>query len=62
MVDDLALTMGQASICGLGQVAALPITTALAHFREEVEAHLVHGRCPEGVCPGASLLTPGASR
>jgi NADH:ubiquinone oxidoreductase subunit F (NADH-binding)/NADH:ubiquinone oxidoreductase subunit E len=53
-LDDLALTMGQASICGLGQVAALPITSALRHFPAEVEAHLVHGRCPEGVCQGSS--------
>jgi NADH:ubiquinone oxidoreductase subunit F (NADH-binding) len=52
MLDDLAVTMGQASICGLGQVAALPIMSALRHFREEVEAHLVEGRCPDGVCAG----------
>ncbi len=52
-LDDLALTMGQASICGLGQVAALPATSLLAHFRDEVEAHLVEGRCPEGVCDGS---------
>ncbi len=50
LLGDLALTMGRASICGLGQVAALPITSALGHFPEEVEAHAAHGRCPEGVC------------
>ena len=50
LLGDLALTMGRASICGLGQVAALPITSALAHFPEEVEAHVVHGRCPGGGC------------
>ncbi len=53
VVADLALAMGQASICGLGQVAAVPITSALAHFPEEVEAHLAEGRCPAGVCAGA---------
>ncbi|HWP34247.1 MAG TPA: NADH-ubiquinone oxidoreductase-F iron-sulfur binding region domain-containing protein, partial [Thermodesulfobacteriota bacterium] len=51
-VEDLALTMSQASICGLGQVAALPVASALAHFRAEIEAHAVEGRCPEGVCGG----------
>ena len=42
--------MGQASICGLGQVAANPMTTVLSYFRDELDEHLERGRCPAGIC------------
>jgi NADH:ubiquinone oxidoreductase subunit F (NADH-binding)/NADH:ubiquinone oxidoreductase subunit E len=50
MVEDLALAMGQASICGLGQVAANPMTTVMHYFRDELRDHLDRCRCPAGVC------------
>ncbi len=50
LVMDLAETMEQTSICGLGQFVPYPITTALKHFREEVEAHVRNKVCPAGVC------------
>ena len=34
-VADVAWQMNEGSICGLGQTAALPLTTALEHFPEE---------------------------
>ncbi|MBW2416080.1 MAG: NAD(P)H-dependent oxidoreductase subunit E [Deltaproteobacteria bacterium] len=34
-VADVAWQMGEGSICGLGQTAAMPLTTALEHFPEE---------------------------
>jgi NADH:ubiquinone oxidoreductase subunit F (NADH-binding) len=52
LVTDLAETMEQTSICGLGQFVPYPITTALKHFREEIDAHVLHKRCPAGVCEG----------
>ncbi len=51
LVMDLAETMEQTSICGLGQFVPYPISTALKHFRPEIEAHVLHGECPAGVCP-----------
>jgi hypothetical protein len=42
--------MMMASICGLGQVVHRPIESVLRHFREELEMHLKHRRCPSGVC------------
>lgn len=53
-IDQLAQTMFMTSICGLGQVAANPMTTVIKYFREELEQHLVYGRCPAGVCEGLS--------
>jgi NADH:ubiquinone oxidoreductase subunit F (NADH-binding) len=40
LVSDLAQAMLLTSICGLGQVAANPITSVLKHFPEEVERYL----------------------
>ena len=51
LVEELSEAMKLASICGLGQFAHSPITSVLKHFRQEVEAHIVERRCPEGVCP-----------
>ena len=50
LVDELSDTMARTSICGLGQAAPLPITSVIRHWRDEVDAHVVGGRCPEGVC------------
>jgi len=42
LVDELGQAMGLASICGLGQVAANPMTTILKHFPEELDKYLPH--------------------
>jgi NADH:ubiquinone oxidoreductase subunit F (NADH-binding)/NADH:ubiquinone oxidoreductase subunit E len=39
-VKELAAAMSDASICGLGQVAANPIATVIKHFYEELEKYL----------------------
>ncbi len=49
-LEDLALTVKTASLCGLGQTAANPVLSALAHFREEFEIHIREKVCPAGVC------------
>jgi NADH:ubiquinone oxidoreductase subunit F (NADH-binding) len=51
LLDELSEAMKLASICGLGQFAHAPITSVWQHFREEMEAHVLQHRCPEGVCP-----------
>jgi len=51
LLDELAAAMRSASICGLGQIAPAPIVSVLAHFRDEVDEHLLRRRCPAGVCP-----------
>jgi NADH:ubiquinone oxidoreductase subunit F (NADH-binding)/NADH:ubiquinone oxidoreductase subunit E len=50
LIGELAETMQLTSICGLGQAAPLPITSVLKYFKDEVMAHLIEKRCPEGVC------------
>jgi NADH:ubiquinone oxidoreductase subunit F (NADH-binding) len=43
LVNELSETMGITSICGLGQVAANPITTVIKYFREELDKYLSQG-------------------
>jgi NADH:ubiquinone oxidoreductase subunit F (NADH-binding) len=35
LLEELAQVMAQASLCGLGQAAAVPVTDSLRHFRGE---------------------------
>lgn len=51
LMEGLARAMITSSICGLGQAAPVPVLSAIEHFREEIEAHIVDKVCPAGVCP-----------
>jgi NADH:ubiquinone oxidoreductase subunit F (NADH-binding) len=50
LLGELAQAMSLTSICGLGQIAPAPIQSVLKHFRAEVEAHVLRGQCPSGIC------------
>jgi NADP-reducing hydrogenase subunit HndC len=52
----LCNNMEQASNCGLGQTAAVPVRDILKHFLAEVEAHIRLGVCPAGVCSMSKVL------
>lgn len=49
-LEELALYVSRASLCGLGQTAPNPVLTTLRYFRDEYEAHLREKRCPAGRC------------
>lgn len=53
--------MGQASICGLGQVAANPITTVLKCFPEELKKRLSLGMLCMPRAPTACPTSKGSS-
>lgn len=48
-LEQLALNIKKASLCGLGKTAPNPVLTTLKYFREEYEAH-VNGICKTGTC------------
>jgi formate dehydrogenase beta subunit len=50
LVDELCLAMSLTSICGLGQIVPAPVQSVLKHFREEIDAHVLKGECPSGIC------------
>jgi NADH-quinone oxidoreductase subunit F len=50
LLEELADTVTQTSLCGLGKTAANPVLSTLRYFREEYEAHINNKKCPAGVC------------
>ncbi|MFP5235896.1 MAG: NADH-ubiquinone oxidoreductase-F iron-sulfur binding region domain-containing protein [Acidobacteriota bacterium] len=50
LLEDLCDTVKTASLCGLGQTAPNPVLSTLRYFRDEYLEHIVHKRCPAGVC------------
>lgn len=50
LLEDLAYTTKEASLCELGRTAANPVISTLTWFRDEYEAHIREHRCPAGVC------------
>ncbi len=50
LLEDLADTVSQTSLCGLGKTAANPVLSTLRYFREEYEAHINDKKCPAGIC------------
>ena len=49
-LEVLGQTIKKNSLCALGQTAANPVNSTLAHFREEYLAHIVDKKCPSHVC------------
>ncbi len=54
-LEALALSVKDASLCGLGQTAPNPVLTSLKYFRDEYVAHIVDKKCPAKKC--TALLT-----
>ena len=50
MLEEVALWVKGASLCGLGQTAPNPVLSTLRYFRDEYDAHVNEKRCPSGVC------------
>jgi len=49
-LEDLAVKVKLASLCGLGQTAPNPVLTTLKYFREEYVEHIQNKRCPAKQC------------
>jgi len=47
---DLADTISNTALCGLGKSAAFPVVSTIRNFRSEYEAHIYEKRCPAGAC------------
>ncbi|MBQ8306094.1 MAG: NADH-quinone oxidoreductase subunit NuoF [Blautia sp.] len=49
-LEELSRTVKANSLCALGQTAANPVNSTLAHFRDEYLAHIQDKKCPAHVC------------
>ncbi|MDY6878748.1 MAG: NADH-ubiquinone oxidoreductase-F iron-sulfur binding region domain-containing protein [Desulfatiglans sp.] len=50
LLEELAYTISETALCGLGKTAANPVLSTLRYFREEYDAHIRQNKCPAGVC------------
>ena len=62
LVAELSQAMSLTSICGLGQIVPAPIQSVLKHFRTEIDAHVLRGECPSGICFSAAGRMPELAR
>ncbi len=60
LLEELSDAMRLTSICGLGQIVPAPVASVLKHFRAEIDAHVLKGECPSGICnsPAARAAEP----
>jgi NADH-quinone oxidoreductase subunit F len=50
LLEDLACTVKQGSLCALGKTAPNPVLSTLSYFRDEVMSHVNDKKCPTGNC------------
>jgi len=50
LLQELAESVKDGSLCGLGQTAPNPVITTIRYFRHEYEAHINERRCPALAC------------
>ncbi|OQX66145.1 MAG: NADH-quinone oxidoreductase subunit F [Desulfococcus sp. 4484_242] len=62
LLEEIAMWVKEASLCGLGQTAPNPVLSTLRYFRDEYDAHVREKRCPAGVCRALIKLTINAER
>ncbi len=50
LLESMAKSIKDSSLCGLGQSAPNPVLSTLRYFRGEYVAHIAHKTCPAGAC------------
>jgi len=50
LLENMAIVIKDASLCGLGQTAPNPVLSTIRYFRSEYEAHIRDKRCTAVVC------------
>jgi NADH-quinone oxidoreductase subunit F len=50
LLEELAITVKDGSLCGLGKTASNPVLTTLKYFKDEYIAHVRDKKCPAGEC------------
>lgn len=49
---EMALSVKDGSLCGLGQTAPNPVLTTMRYFKDEYVAHIKNRKCPSKYCKG----------
>lgn len=56
LLKDIADTVKNTALCGLGKTAANPVLSTLEHFHDEYLSHVVDKTCPAKQCKGLMTL------
>ncbi len=56
LLEELAHSVKEGSLCGLGKTAPNPVLSTLKYFRDEYIAHIVDKKCPAGVCTAMKTI------
>lgn len=56
-LEELAYTVKDGSLCGLGKTAPNPVLSTLKYFRDEYVAHIKDHKCPAGVCTAMKKIS-----
>jgi len=57
LLEDLANSIKDSALCGLGNTAPNPVLTTLRYFRDEYEAHIKEKKCPAHICRELNTYT-----
>ena len=57
LLEEVAHTVQQVSLCALGKTAPNPVMSTLKYFRDEYLEHIRDGRCRAGVCKALTEFT-----
>jgi NADH:ubiquinone oxidoreductase subunit F (NADH-binding)/(2Fe-2S) ferredoxin/NAD-dependent dihydropyrimidine dehydrogenase PreA subunit len=57
LLEDLAHSIKDTALCGLGNTAPNPVLTTLRYFRDEYEAHIKEKKCPAHECKALITYT-----
>lgn len=56
LLEDLADTISETALCGLGKTAASPVVSTLKFFRDEYIAHIIDKKCPTKTCKALNSI------
>ena len=56
-LEQLAHTVKDGSLCGLGKTAPNPVLSTLKYFKDEYIAHIRDHKCPAGVCTAMKKIS-----
>ena len=57
LLEQIAQTMKDSSLCALGKTASNPVLSTIRYFRDEYDAHIRDKTCPAGVCSNLSVYS-----
>jgi len=56
LLEELANTITNTALCGLGKTAANPVISSLKYFRDEYLTHVIDKKCPTKTCQSLKVI------